>query len=68
MDKLAKAVKEAAKIHEESWDGKTYAIGIQQAADTAAENAGFDVRGTTPIYLLLKLAWNDILEWTQHFD
>ena len=85
MDRLAKAIKEAARIHEESWDPNAgpfiqdglkrstkrfgeYKISIAQAADSAASNAGFDTRGTQPIYLLLENKWNDILDWAKQFD
>ena len=86
MERLARAVKLASKIHEESYDIKAaeeavnnninmmvdfktfYRKSLQEASDEAAEIEGFDTRGTKPIYLLLNLAWNDILDWAKQFD
>ena len=83
MELLAKAIKLAAKLREESFnDSKAeqikkvkhpdystcYDMPLRQAADIAAEVSGFDKRGTEPIYLLLKHCWNDILEWADLFD
>lgn len=44
-----------------------YKISRKEAADQAAENVGFDKRGTQPIYLLLKFCWNDALDWAENF-
>lgn len=70
MERLAKTIKLAADLREGSWDKKKekYNLSIQQSADLAAEKVGFDERGTTPIYLLLQCAWNDILDWAEQFD
>ena len=81
MEKLAKAIKMAAKLHEDSYDIKAsrkaessnssvdytnfYKKTLEEASDEAAGAVGFDKRGTTPIYLLLKYCWNDILGWAE---
>jgi hypothetical protein len=82
MEKLAEAILLAAKLREESYDHKSaqrtlfknltrysqfYKISIKEAADQAAENVGFDKRGTQPIYLLLQFCWNDALDWAENF-
>ena len=65
MEDLARAVKLAAQLREESWDfiKEKYKLSVYDAADKAVAQIGFDVRGTQPIYLLLQHCWNDILEW-----
>ena len=84
MERLAEAIKLAAKIREESYDkeaaqsvlgmsgitnfSKFYKISLAKASGMAAEQVGFDTRGTLPIYLLLKKNWNDILDWAELFD
>jgi len=86
MELLARAVKLAAKIKEESYDLKKaekldledttkianfedcYTISLEEASDQAAEKVGFDKRGVLPVYLLLKYAWNDILDWADQFN
>jgi len=42
---------------------KFYTISLQEACDMAAEETGFGIRGTQPLYLLLQCCWNDTLEW-----
>ena len=44
---------------------KCYKLSEYDAADKAAEFFGFDKRMTQPIYLLCKLAWNDIQDWAK---
>jgi len=70
VERLKNAVKHAAKLREDSWDAKAekYAKSLQTAADEAAEAFGFDTQATTPIYLLLRNAWNDTLAWTEGVD
>ena len=84
MELLARAVKLAAKYREESFDRKAsnkashsnklvdhdqfYRLTMGEAANKAAEEVGFDTRGTEPIYLLLQYCWNDILEWAKQFE
>jgi hypothetical protein len=79
MEKLAKAIKLAAKIHEESFASGQVSWGevvvsgaykktILEAADEASEEVGFDTRGTLPVFLLLQHCWNDILDWANQFD
>jgi len=67
MEDLKKAVILAAKIHEESWQDEEdimgYEISLEDAADQAAEQLGFDLQGTKPVYLLLKNSWNETLVW-----
>jgi len=82
MDDLQKAIKRAAQLREESYDNEAsgkadletnlvdfntfYTLSIKEAADQAAEECGFDKRGTTVIYLLLKYCWYDILDWAEN--
>ncbi len=79
--RFAEAILEAQKIKEESYDQKAaeavtgeslltdftqfYEKSDYEAADDAARNAGFDLRMTQPIYLLIKCAWNDIQDWAE---
>lgn len=69
MKRLAEAIRLAAEIHERSWDAKTkkYTISLSEAADDAADKAGFDERGTTIVYLLLSKSWNESLDWAGLF-
>lgn len=68
MERLQEAIKLTAKIREESWDNdkKEYSISLYDAADQACESIGFDMRGSLPVYLLLKYCWNDILDWANN--
>ena len=84
MERLAEAIKLAAKHYEESFDKKAskkaiernefvdhkkfYTMSLWKAADKATEEVGFDTRGTKLVYLLLTNSWNDALEWTKYFD
>ena len=68
MEDLQKAVKLAAQIREESWDGECYKKSLYESADEAAESVGFDKRGTTPIYLLITNCWNEALDWANNKD
>ena len=80
MRELAKAILEAQKIREESFNkdaadeaekssvqlvnlSKFYGKSMKEAADEAAGNAGFDKRGTLPVYLLCQYCWNDSQQW-----
>lgn len=82
MERFARAILDAQKIREESFDskeankmeleilivkdfGSCYTISEEEAADKAAENAGYDKRGAMPIYLLNKYCWNDIQTWAE---
>lgn len=42
-----------------------YQVSVRTACDEAAEEAGFDTRGTEPIYLLLINSWNEALDWAE---
>ena len=42
-----------------------YHASLLDACNQAAEEAGFDVRGTELIYLLLTYSWNDALGWAK---
>ncbi len=44
-----------------------YELPLQEACDKAAEEVGFDERGTEPIYLLLKNSWNDSIAWAEKY-
>jgi hypothetical protein len=77
MERLAKTILLAAKLREESFDpemaeknqfGDCYKLSLRAAADMAAEQTGYDERGTDPVYLLLKHSWNDILAWAKVYD
>lgn len=46
---------------------KFYGKSLYEAADLAAEQLGLDLRGTQPVYLLLKGFWNDSLAWAEQF-
>lgn len=48
--------------------GRYYQLSLREAADRAAQEVGYDTRGTEPIYLLLQYTWNDILEWAEQFE
>ena len=89
MERFAKAILEAQRIREESFDkeaankaekmdlnkpknkrgfidfSKFYGKSMYDAANEAARNAGFDKRGTMPIYLLNQYCWNDIQAWAE---
>ena len=80
MERLAEAVKLAAKYREESYQVKEpieidgfaipqgeYKVSLWDAADRAGTEVGFDERGTLPIYLLLRQCWNDALAWADEF-
>lgn len=45
-----------------------YSLTLKEACDKAAEEVGFDMNGTLPIYLLLKNSWNDSLEWATKYN
>ena len=45
-----------------------YKLTLREACNQAAEEAGFDTRGTLPLYLLLKYCESDILEWAKDFN
>ena len=68
VESLAKLVKEAAKLHEESGISKEKThlgdyqmnMSIQDAAWKACGNALW-----FPIYLLLNETWNDALDWAE---
>jgi len=78
-ERLAEAVLLTQKLREESFDQKEadkhtgqifdyntcYKLSMYDAADKAAEKLGFDKSMTQPIYLLCKLAWNDIQDWAK---
>ena len=81
MERFARAILDAQKIREESFDHKAadeaeknesypdfskfYRKSMTEAADEAAGNAGFDKQGTQPIYLLNQYCWNDIQAWAK---
>ena len=76
--KFAKAILEAQKIREESYNKEAadkakenryvdfsqfYTKTLFEASEEAACNAGFNLRMIQPIYLLIKYTWNDIQDW-----
>ena len=74
MNRLARAILRAAELAEKTFnenrkceDTSTYSTILQSACDIAAEEQGFNTRGTQPIYLLLKYSWNASLEWANQF-
>lgn len=42
-----------------------YDLSLFEACDKAAEEVGFDTRGSQPVYLLLKNSWNESLAWAE---
>lgn len=62
---LQRAVAEAARIREESWDEdtKSYSKTIEQAAEEACGDVGFDARMDAVVAMLLLRCWNDALRW-----
>lgn len=75
MERLARAVKLAAAYRENSYTSGesvevggvkvpygTYSVSLWEAADRAAQEVGFDERGSMPVYLMLQ-HWNDALDW-----
>jgi len=77
-EKFAKAILEAQKIREESFDqiaadkvkgnlyvdfSQFYTKTLFEASEEASCNAGFNLRMVQPIYLLIKYTWNDIQDW-----
>lgn len=81
MKKLASAILRAAEIREESYNhhasdeavkcsrcvdfSKFYRSDLHQAAEQAVVEIGLDLDMTQLIYLLLKIAWYDVLEWAE---
>ena len=79
--RLAQAVLAAMKIREDSYDRKAadeasksrefvdflkfYKKSYDEAAEEAVKNAGFDVKMSLLIYLLIKYTWNDIGDWAK---
>jgi hypothetical protein len=65
MKILAKVVLDAAKEYEESWSKKKqeYTIGISEAVELVIDQNKISMNYHLPAYLLLKLAWNDALDW-----
>ncbi len=81
MKKLAEAIKLASDIREKSFNKKAFQDAIQpdtivdaedyygkslaESSQEAAGIVGYTLREFYPIYLLLKLAWNDSLDWSE---
>lgn len=63
MKRLKRAIILAAKLHEESFEEGVSRISLRKACDMAAENVGFDLQGTEPVFLLLANSWNRVLKW-----
>ena len=63
---LKELIREAARLHEESWDanGRKYSRSHFESAEIAAVGMGQEAL-TAPVYLLLLLAWNDALDWAR---
>jgi len=84
MERLAQAVKLAAKIREESFNDKEatkasqnkkfvdytkfYELSLSEAAEKVASRVGYDTRGAELIYLLLQSCWNDVLAWAEQYQ
>ncbi len=82
-ERLASAVLNTIRIHEESYDtvaadlatrGQSrlcidyeqfYTKTLPEATKEAIDEVGLDSRMILPIYLLVKLAWNDIQVWAE---
>ena len=67
IEQLQQAVKDAARIRDESWveETSTYSIDLREACDKACESVGFDLRATQAVWLLLFCCWNDALSWAE---
>ena len=65
---IKELILEAARIHEGSWnaDAKEYKISLEQACELVSFHSNVGEL-TKPIYLLLKLAWNDIIAWAEAY-
>jgi len=69
IEDFARAILRAQELREESYSYSdaekegSYALSHQQAANMAAEEFGFDLRATIPIFLLNAFCWNDIQIW-----
>lgn len=66
MDKkeLAAVILRAQELQEMSWNGKKYTLNHQQAAEKAL-GLNDDPAMATVVYLLNKLAWNEIQDWAK---
>lgn len=62
---LREVVKQAAKLHEESYNFDTlrYGLSLEDSALRALEEAGLPVTLAPLIYLSLSGWWNDVLAW-----
>ena len=67
MEKLAKTLKRAAQLREDSWvsDELFYQVSLLDACDKAADEMGYDKKDVKPIYLLLEYGWDGALEWAR---
>lgn len=75
--KLAKVIKLAAALREESFEFRVatekekfhqnhyYKMTLMEISNKAIQIEKLDDRMTYPVYLLLKYCWNDILEWSK---
>jgi hypothetical protein len=83
MERLANAIRIAAKLREESFDhklandeennqlfdfNKCYKLTLREACDKAAEGCGFTNKEAFPIYLLLMSNWNESLDWANTIE
>ena len=81
MERLANAIRIAAKLREESFDhklaqskgpgydfSKCYKLTLREACDKAAEGCGFTNKEAFPIYLLLMSNWNESLDWANTIE
>lgn len=62
MEKLAKAILEAQRIHEESWDADRKEYKLSQT-DAAKQACGEDMHMAGLVCLLNVLSWNDAQDW-----
>lgn len=83
MKRLATAILLAAKLREESFDHKAaniastkckhidpskfYKLPLYAACDKAMRRCKIVASSNTPIYLLLKYNWNQIIDWAKTF-
>ena len=81
MERLANAIRIAAKLREESFDQKLaqskgpgynfnecYKLTLREACNKAAEGCGFTNKEAFPIYLLLMSNWNESLDWANTIE
>ena len=70
MEKLARAIKMAAKIRERAHDKRNncFSVSLDEACSIAARKVGYDERGAGLLFMLLRNCWAHALEWADNYD